>query len=69
MINALKDSNADYPIIPSIMLKAFSEDFLFTSDFLDGNNLEYVRKKINHNFLIVENSNSAKEVVDFIKTL
>lgn len=63
LINALKDFNADYTIIPSIMLKAFSEDFL------DGNNLEYVRKKINHNFLIVENSNSAKEVVDFIKTL
>ena len=63
LINAIKDKKSDITIIPSVMLKAFSEDFL------DGKNLDYVRKKTHQNFFIVQNSNSVKEIVDMIKTL
>lgn len=63
LINAIKDKKSDITIIPSIMLKAFSEDFL------DGKNLDYVRENTHQNFFIVQNSNSVKEIVDMIKTL
>ena len=63
LVDAIKDKNADITIIPSIMLKAFSEDFL------DGNKLDYVREKTSHNFFIVKNSNSVEEIVEMIKTL
>lgn len=63
LINTLKDYSSDFTIIPSVMLKAFSEYFL------DGKKLDYVREKTGHNFFIVKNSNSVKEIVDLIKTL
>ncbi|MBR1943338.1 DUF512 domain-containing protein [bacterium] len=63
LANALKDKRSDITIIPSVMLKPFSEDFL------DGNNLNYVREKTKHKFFVVQNSNSAKEIVELIKTL
>ena len=63
LIYALKDKKADITIIPSIMLKPFSEDFL------DGNNLNFVKENTGHNFFIVKNSNSAEEIVELIKTL
>ncbi len=63
LINALKDVKSDITIIPSIMLKAFSEDFL------DGKNLDYVRENTKHKFFIVRNSSSVKEIVDLVKTL
>lgn len=63
LINALTNQSADITIIPSIMLKAFSEDFL------DGKNLDYVRKQTGHNFFIVKNSNSVEEIVNMIETL
>ena len=63
LVNALKEKTSDITIIPSIMLKPFSEYFL------DGNNLDYVKEKTKHNFFVVKNSNSAKEIVEMIKTL
>ncbi|MBR1680856.1 DUF512 domain-containing protein [bacterium] len=63
LVNALKDKISDITIIPSVMLKPFSEDFL------DGNNLNYVREKTNQKFFIVKNSNSAEEIVELLKTL
>jgi len=63
LINAIKDKQSDITIIPSVMLKPFSEDFL------DGNNLNYVREKTGQKFYIVKNSNSAEEIVEMIKTL
>ncbi|MGN0018743.1 MAG: DUF512 domain-containing protein [Candidatus Gastranaerophilaceae bacterium] len=63
LINTLTNYQADITILPSVMFKAFSEDFL------DGNNLDYVREKTKHNFFIVKNSNSVKEIVDMVKTL
>ncbi len=63
LINAIKDIKSDITIIPSVMLKPFSEDFL------DGNTLSYVKEKTNKKFFIVKNSNSAKEIVEMLKTL
>lgn len=63
LVNALVEKASDITIIPSIMLKPFSEDFL------DGKNLNYVKKKTKQNFFVVKNSNSTKEIIEMIKTL
>lgn len=44
LINAVKDIDADYIVVPSIMLKPF------TNLFLDGNSLDYVIEKTGKNF-------------------
>ena len=38
LVNTVKDLDGDMVVIPSVMLKPYSEDFL------DGNNLDYVKK-------------------------
>lgn len=48
-------------IIPSVMLRAF------TNDFLDGKTLDYVKKKTGLDFLVVNDCYSTKEIVDFVK--
>ncbi len=63
LINALKNTHADITVIPSVMLKPFSEVFL------DGKTLDYVRENTNHKFYIVKNFNSTDEIVNLIKTL
>lgn len=63
LVNALQNKTSDITIIPSVMLKPFSEDFL------DGNNLDYVKEKTKHKFFVVKNSNSTKEIIEMIKTL
>ncbi len=63
LINAIKDEKSDITIIPSIMLKPFSENFL------DGKNLTYVKLQTKKDFYVVKDSTSVKEIVDFIKTL
>lgn len=47
-------------IIPSVMLRQF------TQDFLDGKNLDYVKEKTGLNFLVIEDYYSTKEIIDFI---
>lgn len=47
-------------IIPSIMLRTF------TQDFLDGKTLDYVKEKTGLKFYVVKNNYSTKEIVDFI---
>lgn len=49
-------------VIPSVMLRQFTEDFL------DGKTLEYVKEKTNCDFLVIKNCYSTKEIVDFIIT-
>ncbi len=63
LVNALKDKSSDITIIPSVMLKPFSEDFL------DGNNLNYVRERTKQNFFIVKNPNTTKEIIEMITAL
>lgn len=47
-------------IIPSVMLRSFSEDFL------DGKTLDYVKEKTGLDFFVVKNFYSTKEIIDFI---
>lgn len=62
LIAAVKDVEADYVVIPSIMLKPYSEDFL------DGNNLDYVRAKTNKKFIINTEKYKIDTVIDFISS-
>lgn len=61
LVNTVKDLDGDMVVIPSVMLKPYSEDFL------DGNNLDYVKEKSGKEFFVVKNSNSFGEVVELIK--
>ena len=61
LINTVKDVNADYIIIPSIMLKPYTELFL------DGNSLNYVKEQTQKEFVVTKNNYSVCEVVDLIK--
>ena len=63
LIRTVKDVDCDEVIIPSIMLRPYSEDFL------DGKTLSYVKEQTNKNFFVQNNIYSLKEVVDYIKTL
>ena len=63
LIRTVKDEVCDIVVIPSVMLRPY------TQDFLDGKNLDYVREKSGKNFMVQENIYSLKEVVNFIYTL
>lgn len=63
LIAAVKDIDCDTVIIPTVMLRPYSEDFL------DGKNLDYVRQKSGKNFFVQKNIYSLKEVVEFIEKL
>ena len=58
LINTIKDVEADYIIVPSIMLKPY------TNLFLDGNSLEYVEKKSGKNLFVVNDNYSIAEILD-----
>lgn len=60
LINSIKDVEADYIIVPSIMLKPFSDLFL------DGASMSDVKARTGKNFFITENNYSVCEVIDFI---
>lgn len=60
LIRTVKDLDGDLVVIPSIMLKPYSEDFL------DGNNLDYVKSQTKKDFFVVKNNYSFKEVVDYL---
>lgn len=58
LIAAIKDKTCDDVVIPSVMLRPYSEDFL------DGRNLDYVRKKTGKSFVVLKNNYSIKEFID-----
>ncbi|MBO7672497.1 DUF512 domain-containing protein [bacterium] len=60
LINTVKNLDADYVVIPSIMLKPYSETFL------DGNTLDYVRDKTGKNFIINFQKYSIDEVIELL---
>lgn len=60
LIETIKNTTADIIIIPSIMLRSF------TQDFLDGKTLDYVKRKTELEFFVVKDCYSTKEIVDFI---
>ena len=61
LINTVKDVSADYIVIPSIMLRPYTELFL------DGNSLDYVKEKTGKVFFVTQNNYSVCEVVDLIQ--
>ena len=63
LIRTVKDLDVDIVIIPSVMLKQYSEDFL------DGKTLDYVKQKTCKEFLVVKDIYSMNEVVDYINKL
>ena len=63
LINALKDKEADFVVIPSVMLRPYSEDFL------DGKTLSYVKEQTNKNFFVIKNIYSMKELTEYLKSL
>ena len=60
LINSLKEVETDIVIIPSIMLKPYTELFL------DGNSLDYVKEKTKKNFFVTKNNYSVCDVIDFL---
>ncbi len=58
LINAIKASDAHEVVIPSVMLRQYSEDFL------DGKNLDYVKVKTAKSFFVLQNNYSIKEFID-----
>ena len=62
LINTIKDVNADYIVVPSIMLKPF------TNLFLDGNSINYVIEKTGKNLFIAKDNYSICEVIDLIES-
>lgn len=63
LIAALKDKECDFVVIPSVMLRQYSEDFL------DGQTLSYVKSKIKKEFFVINNIYSMKELVDYLSAL
>ncbi len=58
LINAVKDVSGDFVVIPSVMLRPYSEDFL------DGKNLDYVKNSTSKPFIVLQNNYSIKEFID-----
>lgn len=63
LINALKDKEGDFIVIPSVMLRPYSEDFL------DGKTLSYVKEQIGKDFFVIKNIYSMKELTEYLKSL
>ena len=61
LIRTVKDIDCDVVVIPSVMLRPYSEDFL------DGHNLNYVKEHSSKDFFVQQNIYSLKEVVDYIR--
>jgi NifB/MoaA-like Fe-S oxidoreductase len=63
LIKTVKNEVCNLVIIPSVMFRPY------TQDFLDGQNLDYVKKQSDKNFFVQQNIYSLKEVIDFIKKI
>ena len=60
LIKTIKNEEADYVIVPSIMLKPY------TDLFLDGNSLEYVREKTGKNLFVIHDNYSVSEILELL---
>lgn len=63
LIRTIKNIVADIIIVPSIMLKPY------TNLFLDGKSLDYVKEKTGKNIYVSKDNYSVYDVVEMIKTL
>lgn len=62
LIRTVKDLDTDLVVIPSVMLKPYSEMFL------DGKTLTYVKEQTQKEFLVIKEIYSTKELVDYLWT-
>ncbi len=60
LVRTVKDIDSDLVIIPSVMLRPYSQDFL------DGKTLDYVKKFTKKEFFVVEDIYSMKEIVEYL---
>lgn len=60
LINTVNEIDADYIVVPSIMLKPYS------NLFLDGHSMDEVIEKTRKNFYITQNNYSVCEIIDLI---
>lgn len=63
LIEAIKDKKCDFVVIPSVMLRPYSEDFL------DGKTLSHVREKTGKAFFVINNIYSMRELTEYLKSL
>lgn len=63
LIRTVKDTDGDIVVVPSIMLRPYTEDFL------DGKSLTYVKEQTGKEFFVQQNIYSLEEIVEFIKNL
>lgn len=63
LICTVKPLETDIVVIPSVMLRPYSEDFL------DGKTLSYVKQQTGKEFMTVQNIYSMKEVVEYLYTV
>ncbi len=63
LIKTVKEIDTDLVIIPSVMLKPYSEDFL------DGRNLSYVKKCTRKEFFVVKNIYSMEEIITYLNEM
>ena len=63
LIASLKNKECDFVVIPSVMLRQYSEDFL------DGKTLTFVKEQTGKDFFVINNIYSMKELVDCLFTL
>ncbi len=63
LIRTVKDLDTDLVIIPSVMLRPYSQDFL------DGKNLDYVKECTKKEFFVVKNIYSMEEIAEYLKSL
>ena len=62
LIRTLKNDKSDYVVVPSVMLKPFTELFL------DGKSLDYVKEQTKKDFIVIKEQYSIKQLIEFIKT-
>lgn len=60
LIAAVKDKDCDFVVIPSVMLRPYSEDFL------DGKTLTFVKQQTGKEFFVIKNIYSMKELTDYL---
>lgn len=63
LIRTVKDLDVDIVVIPSVMLRPYSEDFL------DGKTLTYVKEQSKKEFLVVKDIYSFKETAEYLLEL
>ena len=63
LIKTVKNIETDIVVIPSVMLK------LYTQDFLDGKSLDYVKQQTGKEFLVINNIYSTKELAQYLSKL